>query len=173
MKPRSVQLNVDSGNKTWLTPRSILDHLGDFDLDPCCPENMPWKTATRMVTPQEDGLTVPWRGRVWLNPPYGREATPFLQKMKECAIRGKGRGIALVFARTETKMWQDLIFPYAYGICFLRGRVSFCDIQGDPVGTSTMPSALIAYSWEDKLILEAANEQHFGGSFVQGERSLL
>lgn len=52
-------MNVDTGQKTWLTPKWIIDALGPFDMDPCVPDHMPWSTATRMVTKAEDGLTVP------------------------------------------------------------------------------------------------------------------
>lgn len=74
-------INADSGEKTWLTPKWIIDALGHFDTDPCCPPNMPWRTADIMLTKTEDGTTAPWHGRVWLNPPYGREALPFLKRM--------------------------------------------------------------------------------------------
>ena len=87
---RSYNMNIDTGEKTWLTPPHIIDTLGPFDLDPCCPPKMPWQTATEMVCRPADGLAVDWRGkRVWLNPPYGREAVPFLRKM---AIGGTGGG---------------------------------------------------------------------------------
>ena len=43
-------INADSGEKTWLTPKHIIDALGDFDTDPCCPDNMPWGTADIMLT---------------------------------------------------------------------------------------------------------------------------
>ena len=72
---------ADSGEKTWITPKHIIDALGHFDTDPCCPTNMPWRTADRMLTKEDDGTTAPWVGRVWLNPPYGREAVPFLRRM--------------------------------------------------------------------------------------------
>lgn len=81
-------INADSGEKTWLTPRHIIDALGHFDTDPCCPPNMPWRTADTMLTKADDGTTAPWHGRVWLNPPYGREAYPFLERMS----RYKGGG---------------------------------------------------------------------------------
>jgi hypothetical protein len=81
MKPQSVSMNVDSGEKTWLTPRYIIEALGHFDTDPCCPPSMPWRTADTMLTKAEDGTVAPWHGRVWLNPPYGREAYPFLSRM--------------------------------------------------------------------------------------------
>lgn len=74
-------INADSGQKTWLTPRGIIEALGHFDTDPCCPSNMPWRTADIMLTKEDDGTTAEWRGRVWLNPPYGRESNPFIIRM--------------------------------------------------------------------------------------------
>ena len=38
---------------TWLTPPEMIEALGPFDTDPCVPEGMPWKTATRMITEKE------------------------------------------------------------------------------------------------------------------------
>ena len=80
---RWQNINADSGEKTWLTPKRVIDALGHFDTDPCCPPNMPWRTADRMLTKEDDGTTAPWVGRVWLNPPYGREALPFLRRMAD------------------------------------------------------------------------------------------
>jgi hypothetical protein len=61
-----------AGNSvTWLTPPEIVQALGPFDLDPCAPWYMPWRTAPLMLTEFEDGLSYPWKGNVWLNPPYG------------------------------------------------------------------------------------------------------
>ena len=77
-------MNIDTGEKSWLTPPEIIDALGPFDLDPCCPPTMPWRTAAQMVHWPNDGLKVDWTGkRVWCNPPYGRDAVPFLRKMAE------------------------------------------------------------------------------------------
>lgn len=81
---KSYNMNIDTGEKTWLTPPEIINALGPFDLDPCCPPTMPWRTAARMVHWPNDGLKVDWTGQcVWLNPPYGRDAVPFLRKMAE------------------------------------------------------------------------------------------
>ena len=147
MKPLSVSMNIDSGEKTWLTPPHIVEALGPFDLDPCCPPKMPWRTAEQMVCRPDDGLAVDWTGkRVWLNPPYGREAVPFLRKMSE---HEGGGGVALIFARTDTSAWQTLIFPVAYGVLFLRGRLRFHKADGTQGETATAPSALVAYSAKD------------------------
>lgn len=87
-------------NDEWLTPPEILAKLGTFDLDPCAPECRPWDTAAKHYSKPQDGLQQPWTGRVWLNPPFGRQAVQWLRKLVE-----HGNGIALVPARTETAMF--------------------------------------------------------------------
>lgn len=48
---KSYNMNIDTGEKTWLTPPHIIEALGPFDLDPCCPPTMPWRTATQISPP--------------------------------------------------------------------------------------------------------------------------
>lgn len=156
-RARSVNMNCDSGEKTWLTPNWLIRALEDFDLDPCCPDGgMPWRTASEMITKSQNGLLADWEGkRVWLNPPYGKDAWPFFKKMVE---RKTGGGIALVFARTDTSLWQELIFPHATAILFLRGRLRFCRQDGTPGETATAPSALVAYSNDDAALLATLSD---------------
>ncbi len=46
----------------WLTPPSILELLGDFDLDPCAPINRPWSMAKNHFT-IKDFNTIGHRGK--------------------------------------------------------------------------------------------------------------
>lgn len=144
---KSYNMNIDTGEKTWLTPPEIINALGPFDLDPCCPPTMPWRTAAQMVHWPNDGLKVDWTGkRVWCNPPYGRESVPFLRKLAE---NKTGGGYAFLFARTDTAAWHEWVFPHAYGIMFLRGRIEFYRKDGKLLGPSPAPSALVAYTKQD------------------------
>jgi len=81
----SKNFNTNISNEDeWLTPKYITDALGRFDLDPCSPaERRPWDTATRHIGIPDDGLAMPWEGRVWCNPPYGRETFKWLSKLAE------------------------------------------------------------------------------------------
>jgi len=63
----------------WLTPPEIVAALGKFDLDPCSPINRPWPTAEKHYTIEDDGLFLPWFGRVWMNPPYGKQMNHWLR----------------------------------------------------------------------------------------------
>ena len=132
-----------AGRDEWLTPREIIQAVGPFDLDPCAPLVRPWPTADRHYTLEDDGFWRPWAGRVWLNPPYGAETGRWMGKMA-----AHGDGVALVFARTDTGWWQDFVMPCASAVLFLRGRLTFCNVDGstapNPAGA---PSALIAYGW--------------------------
>jgi hypothetical protein len=119
---------LNSGSSIeWWTPPEIFDALGiGFDLDPCAPmpPAAPWlPTAERICLPG-DGLEAPWFGRVWLNPPYGREAAAWVAKLAD-----HGDGIALVFNRADAKWCQDAI-TRASAICLIRGRLSFIDGAG-------------------------------------------
>jgi hypothetical protein len=125
----------------WLTPPDILRRLGRFDLDPCCPSNMPWATADCMITENENGLHGEWWGRVWLNPPFGREAVRWLRK-----LRDHGNGIALIPARTETVMFYECVWGVADGVLFLQGRPHFHRPDGTRAPfNSGAPIALVAY----------------------------
>ena len=146
-----------SASDTWLTPPHIFQPLGKFDLDPAAPiENRGWIGATTTFTELEDGLTHPWEGRVWLNPPYGRGIDQWMKKMAEHVNTG-GAGIAFIFARTDTKYWQRYIFPVATAILWLEGRVKFHDPTGKPGKyPAPAPSTLIAYTPQDAEILTKA-----------------
>jgi hypothetical protein len=56
------------------TPRWVFDAMGlEFDLDVAAPPGGPWHVpAKRWYTAEDDGLTSPWDGLVWCNPPYSR-----------------------------------------------------------------------------------------------------
>lgn len=137
-------------NEVWLTPPGLIKSLGEFDLDPCSPIDRPWDTAKNHMTIEDDGLLLPWFGRVWLNPPYGNKMSDWLQKM---ALHGNG--IALVFARTETRNFQQFVFPHAESILFMEGRVKFHLVTGEQAKTgANAPSVLIGYDEENAEMIE-------------------
>ena len=156
---RRLCLSADKTTTTHLTPKPIIEALGPFDLDPATPVGeMPWKTATKRLTPVEDGLATAWAKQdfVWLNPPFGRGIAKWLSKLD-----AHGHGFALVPDNTETAWFQDHV---AHGrtvrlVFFPRSRVKFCKqngqqhAQGLPGGV-----AIVAYGEEAGRRLIAAVE---------------
>lgn len=126
----------------WLTPPSIFERLQPFDLDPCEPISPPWHIASTGYNINDDGLSREWSGFVWCNPPYGRETPKWLAKMAS-----HNNGIALIFARTDTRMFHDYVFN-ASAILFIKGRLSFYSVDGVRGGTAGAPSCLVAYGDE-------------------------
>jgi hypothetical protein len=139
---------TEETTNTWLTPLSLIQSLGEFDLDPCCPSKMPWRTAKHMnLWPWSGqcGLQMEWEGRAFLNPPYGTETFKWMQKF---AIHQ--RGVALIFARTDTKGFHDHIFGKAKAIYFLKGRVKFHREDGScPKNGPAAPSCLVTHTEQD------------------------
>lgn len=103
-----------------------------------------------MYTPEEDGLRQPWFGRVWLNPPWGGKATPWIKRMAE-----HGNGIALLPARTETRAFFSCVWEGgASSVLFVRGRPSFHYLDGTKANANCgAPIALVAYGEENARVL--------------------
>jgi hypothetical protein len=133
----------------WLTPPELVKQLGEFDLDPCCPIDAPFYHAKNHYTIIDDGLSKEWKGRVYLNPPYGRGMELWLEKLKY-----HGNGIALIFARTETKCFFEHIWHDADAILFVKGRIKFYHVTGVQGGTPGAPSVFIAYGKENANALQ-------------------
>lgn len=127
--------------------------------DPCAPITPPWPTAYRSFNKLQDGLNQPWHGTVWLNPPFGRDAARWLARLVE-----HGDGIALLPARTETRMFFDHVWSKASAVLFLRGRPHFHYVDGRrAAANSGAPICLIAYGQRAQARLRACPPQmgHF------------
>jgi hypothetical protein len=157
--------NDPSKTNRWLTPHHIVEALGKFDLDPCGAPGHTLAPVTYQLDDGQDGLELDWFGRVWLNPPYGKESPPFLKKMSE-----HKNGIAFIFARTETKAFFEYVWNSATAVLFLKGRVKFLNADYEVTGAANAPSVLIAYSDADA---DALQQCSIPGHFIrltQGDR---
>jgi hypothetical protein len=143
----------------WLTPPDLVKKLGEFDLDPCTPVKPPFLHAKNNFNIKDNGLSKPWFGRVYMNPPYGNGMEKWIEKLKL-----HGNGIALIFARTETKCFFHHIWEDAHAILFVKGRIKFYNLEGKQVGTPGAPSVFIAYGSENAIALKNASIE---GKFIQ------
>lgn len=152
-----------SATDEWLTPPSLVAALGGadaFDLDPASPANRPWPTAQHHYTAADNGLLLPWFGRVWLNPPY---SNPLIGRFMGRLVE-HGRGVALIFARTETETFFRHVWAEASAVLFLSGRLHFHRLDGTRApGNAGAPSVLCAYGMADAEIL---GDCSIAGQFV-------
>lgn len=150
-----------TGNDEWLTPPDIIKALGEFDVDPCSPINRPWDTAKIHYNKNDDGLAKPWEGRVWCNPPYGRETFKWIDKLAT-----HNNGVALIFARTETIGFHEQVWQRADAIFFFKGRLKFHYVDGTVGGAANAPSCLISYGKQNTIALMDFAENHAGALII-------
>lgn len=129
----------------WPTPWEFFHNLDlefDFTLDVCA---VPWsakvwrycvpphalrvwgETTFRRLFPDAlvDGLAHSWAGeRCYMNPPYGREIGPWVEKARREGERG-ALVVGLLPARTDTAWFHEHVYRAATEIRFLKGRLKF------------------------------------------------
>lgn len=137
--------DVYASSKTceWATPQDLFDRLNaiyHFDLDVCATaDNAKCETYYTKV---DDGLTQRWRGRCWMNPPYGREIGRWMKKAYDESREG-ATVVCLVPARTDTAWWHD--YAMRGETEFIRGRLKF----GGSKNSAPFPSAIVVFRGED------------------------
>jgi len=135
----------------WQTPPALFDQLaaefGPFDLDPCGATDSYvsqhclryWKSL---------GLDLPWRGRVFVNPPYGSALRDWVYRCWfETTHGGADVVVALLPARTDTRWWHSYIGAHcelASEVRFLKGRLRFVGAAA----SAPFPSVIVVWRKE-------------------------
>jgi len=136
-----MSVHFSSKTDEWATPQDFFDKVveefGKFDLDPCC--TVESAKARNFFTKESDGLNRFWHGKVWMNPPYGREIGKWMKKAYESAVDNT-MVVCLVPARTDTKWWHD--YAMEGEVRFIRGRLKF----GGHKNSAPFPSALVIFN---------------------------
>lgn len=127
----------------WATPADLFEELNrefNFNLDVCADS---WNhKCENYFSKSEDGLTQPWVGTCWMNPPYGREIGKWMKKAFDSAWGG-ATVVCLVPARTDTAWWHD--YATKGEVRFLRGRVKFVSRDGASKQAAPFPSAIVIF----------------------------
>lgn len=129
------QLINQSLSPEWYTPAPYVEAarrvMGGFDLDPAS-NDIANKTikATTYYTAETNGLDKEWRGRVWLNPPYGPLMPKFITRLEEHYQEGKvTEAVAVVNANSLITLWFTPLWKYI--MCFPARRINFNTPDGE------------------------------------------
>jgi hypothetical protein len=139
VKSATLMALQSSESNEWFTPAQYVEAsrelMGNIDLDPASNALANEVVqATDYYDVSSNGLDKEWRGRVWLNPPYGRDGGGSNQEVwSRRLIEQYNAGITteavlLVNANTEAKWFQPL---YDYLICFTNHRIRFYNTSGE------------------------------------------
>ena len=136
----NTDVMFSSKKDLWETPQEFfgeLDREFHFDLDVCAlPENA---KCARYYTPEQDGLSQPWRGVCWCNPPYGREISSWVRRGFLAAVCG-ATVVMLLPARTDTRWFHEYIYGKAE-VRFIKGRLKF----GGSKNSAPFPSMVVIF----------------------------
>lgn len=136
----AVSAADDYDGDEWYTPANIIaatrTALGEIDLDPASNAHAQRTVgALRYLSKRDNGLTAPWAGRVFCNPPY---STPLIDQftaklIEEYDSRRCTAAVYLVNNCTDTGWFHSLLTRFA--VCFTRGRIGFLDRRGQRFAT--------------------------------------
>lgn len=145
---------MSSGNE-WFTPPSIIlavrEVIGEIDLDPAsCEAANAYVGARQFYTIEQNGLSQPWQGTIWLNPPYGRTVLGrgsnlkcFTTKLSsEYACGNVTQALLLIPTNTTTSWFTPL---WNHPVCFPSRRIRFLEPSGK-VGTGmSFPTCFVYF----------------------------
>jgi DNA N-6-adenine-methyltransferase (Dam) len=140
---RGLRMSISN---EWYTPAAYVeaarDVLGGIDLDPASSvlANQTVR-AGRIFTADDDGLQAPWRGRVWMNPPYGGLAGSFVAKLLEHHEAGEvPAAVVLASAHATDTEWFGPLFRHT--LCFTDHRIHFTPV-GRPASSANHGSVFV------------------------------
>ena len=136
------EVMFSSATDNWATPQDFFDELNaafHFDLDVCADEIN--HKCDKYYTKEQDGLSMPWKGIVWCNPPYGREIGQWVRKALFASVGG-ATVVMLIPARTDTRWFHDYIYKRDnVEVRFIKGRLKF----GNSKNSAPFPSMVVVF----------------------------
>lgn len=135
-----------SKSPEYETPQDLFDLLHKefrFTLDPCAtPDNA---KCDQYFTVEDDGLSIPWSGSVFMNPPYGDVIIYWMKKAYEESLRDEvWTVVCLVPCRTDTVWWHDYVMM-AHDIRLIKRRLKFGGLKN----SAPFPSAVVVFTGQD------------------------
>lgn len=130
---KHIQWKPKGGDNEWYTPPNVVEAarqtMGAIDLDPAsCPIAQEVVKATTYYSENDNGLNKVWRGRVFMNPPYGGKIPDingrlkgikhaFMHKLGMHYEKGDITEACVVTPTDFSASWGNAIRTYAVAMC--------------------------------------------------------
>ena len=139
----NTDVMFSSATDNWSTPQDFFDKLNDefhFTLDVCADETN--HKCEHYYTKEIDGLSRPWIGTIWCNPPYGRKIGEWVRRAYLSSNIGSATVVMLLPARTDTRWFHEYIYNKSNTeIRFIKGRLKF----GGCKNSAPFPSMVVIF----------------------------
>jgi phage N-6-adenine-methyltransferase len=137
-----LRVVTSKASDEWPTPQWLVDQcaaeFGPFDTDPAA--TVASAQAPVFFTLEDDGLGQPWKGRVWMNPPYSQVGLWMAKASTEVDTGNAELVVCLVPARVDAR-WYRAAADVASVVRVLPQRVKF----GGCADSAPFPSAVIVF----------------------------
>ena len=121
------------------TPTDLYEQLDQefhFDFDPCPPDA------------DFNGLEIEWKQNNFINPQYDQQKL-WVKKAYEESLKNNGKWslknkicVLLLPARTDTKIFHEIILPFSKEIRFIKGRLKFQQYKN----SAPFPSMIVIFN---------------------------
>lgn len=164
-KKRVGDLMVSSESNEHYTPSYIVEAarelMGSIDLDPAsCAEANEVVKASKYYTKEDDGLSLPWSGNVFLNPPYGWDEAKIAPGKERSSVSNQAQWSAYALERHENGVTDETVMELSsqtgndwfvalwdYPLCFPR-RLNHRKPGGEK-GTGAKNASVLVYLGPD------------------------
>jgi phage N-6-adenine-methyltransferase len=142
-----LRVVTSKASDEWPTPQWLVDQcaaeFGPFDTDPAATADS--AQAPVFFTMEDDGLAQPWKGRVWMNPPYSEVGRWMAKAAAEVEAGNAELVVCLVPARVNAR-WYRAAADIASMVRVLPQRVKF----GGCSDSAPFPSAVIVFGTDGR-----------------------
>lgn len=158
---------LSSKHCDWITPPHILASarivMGGIDLDPASSilANSCWVKASRFYDESSDGMKQEWSGTVWLNPPFGKMASQFVNKLHTHFSGGEvTQAILLLNQNSMSSAWFSSVYDECSVMMVTRGRLKFTTTNVSVNVSSPTTGHVIAYYGTRELAFAKEFSKH-------------
>ena len=154
--------NYSSESIEWYTPAKYVEAarvaLGEIDLDPAsnAKANAVVKAAKFF---SKNGLEEDWNGRVFVNPPYGKNeeygslASAFCNKAMSEYESGSVSACIILVNSVHSQNWQAALYDYV--VCFVDHRIQFISGDGEENRNPTFQNIFVYLGREEQRFAAA------------------